>query len=390
MVFCSLVIFPIDYLYAEEPNKNTTAQKNLASYRSKVNRLQQGIVEQEQKITEDQGKEQNILAELEKLDKALAAQQNRLDHLEVQIVKQQLLINNEEEELASIRKKRSGVQQHLQKRITAYYTMGEIGLLNVTFSSKTLPELLSFHDAFNSLIKYDKEVILQYKKTLERQERAKNALELEESLLEEFRSQAQLERKALVATKVKKHNLLTHVRTQSKLREQAISELQDASKKLVNSIILIKNRNQILEKGFITNKGSLPPPVDGTLITLFQQQKTNKLGVVKKSSGIELQAPDGTEIIAVGDGEVIFCGYLRGYGNTVIIHHGAQHYTVTSRMEKIIAKKGQSVKREDVIGVVGDTATLFDEGLYFEIRHGRKSLDPLLWLNPNRLSSLHE
>ncbi len=39
---------------------------------------------------------------------------------------------------------------------------------------------------------------------------------------------------------------------------------------------------------------------------------------------------------------------------------------------------------------MGETATLFDEGLYFEIRHGRDSLDPLLWLAPNRLSKLYE
>ena len=111
---------------------------------------------------------------------------------------------------------------------------------------------------------------------------------------------------------------------------------------------------------------------------------------MKQCLGIELKAPDGTKIIAVSEGEVIFSGYLRGYGNTIIIHHGYQYYTVTSRIEKLMVNKGDKVQAETLIGVVGDTATLFAEGLYFEIRHGRNSLDPLLWLNPNRLSSLHE
>ncbi len=48
------------------------------------------------------------------------------------------------------------------------------------------------------------------------------------------------------------------------------------------------------------------------------------------------------------------------------------------------------MKTNDVIGIMGDTAMLFNEGLYFEIRHGKQSLDPLLWLNPNRLSTVHE
>jgi septal ring factor EnvC (AmiA/AmiB activator) len=126
------------------------------------------------------------------------------------------------------------------------------------------------------------------------------------------------------------------------------------------------------------------------LVTLFQQEKVNKLGISKKSLGIELQAADGTNIVAVGDGEVIFSGYLRGYGNTVIIHHGFQYYTVTSRIEKLLVNQGQKVKREDAIGIMGSTATLFDDGIYFEIRHGNQSLDPLAWLNPNRLRASTE
>ena len=88
----------------------------------------------------------------------------------------------------------------------------------------------------------------------------------------------------------------------------------------------------------------------------------------------------------MSDGEVTFSGYLRGFGNTVIIHHGFEYYTVTSRIEKILVKKGQKVKQGQSIGVMGDTATLFDEGLYFEIRHGSESEDPLLWLNPDKLT----
>jgi septal ring factor EnvC (AmiA/AmiB activator) len=118
--------------------------------------------------------------------------------------------------------------------------------------------------------------------------------------------------------------------------------------------------------------------------------KTNKLGVTRKCQGIELQAPDNTKIVAVNAGEVAYAGYLRGYGNTVIIDHGFNYFTITSRIEKILVNKGQKVKAEEPIGMAGSTATLFDEGLYFEIRYNHQSLDPLLWLNPNRLSTQHE
>jgi len=364
--------------------------KELNSFRIKIRRLQQGILNKEEQISETEAKEQNILSELETLDKKIVVQKEKLSELERKMRNQQESINKEEAALKKVREEKGIVEEHLQKRIAAYYTMGDIGLLNVTFSTQTLPELLTFHDAFDVLIKYDQDVIKVYRETIKEIERVKVALDLEKAILQEFINQEISEKQILENTKAEKHILLTQVRTQTKLHKQAVEEMQQASEDLTNSIVAIKTRNQVEDQSFLADKGNLRPPMDGVLVTLFQQEKVNKLGISKKSLGIELQAADGTNIVAVGDGEVIFSGYLRGYGNTVIIHHGFQYYTVTSRIEKLLVNQGQKVKREDAIGIMGSTATLFDDGIYFEIRHGNQSLDPLAWLNPNRLRASTE
>jgi septal ring factor EnvC (AmiA/AmiB activator) len=377
-------------LFGQEQKVTNTIEKDLSKFRGNINRLQQGIFQQETKITETQFAERNILAELEVLDTKVVTQHEKLEALEIKMRDQQAMIDGKENALRKIRSDKLIVENHLQKRITAYYTMGDIGLLNVTFSTKTLPELLTFHDAFDVLLKYDQDVIKEYKDTIDELVRVAAALDLEKSVLEDFFNQIVQEKELLKKTKSNKESLLVHVRTQEKLHKQAIVEMQQASELLAESIVSMKNKSQIYEQNFLADKGSLPPPVDGILTTLFQQNKINKLGISRNSEGIELQATDGTKIISVSNGDVIFSGYLRGYGNTVIIHHGFQYYTVTSRIEKILVEKGQKVKQEESIGIMGDTATLFDEGLYFEVRHGRESLNPLLWLNPNRLSNLHE
>ncbi len=364
-------------------------EKDVTSFRIKIRRLQQSIAFQEDQIAESEEKERNILEEMEIIDGKLVKQQEKLEDLEAKMQNQQALIDKEEDTLQKIRDKKVTVEEHLKKRISAYYTMGDIGLLNVTFSTRTLPELLTFHDAFDALIKYDQEVIENYLQTIQEIERTKNTLDLEKAVLEEFIKQVVEENEILEQTRSEKQLLLTNIRTKAQLHKQAIDEMQQASEKLSQSIVSLKSKLQVPEQGFVANKGSLPPPVDGVIITLFDQEKVNKLGITRKSQGIELKAPDGTRVIAVAEGEVIFSDYLRGYGNTVIIHHGLQYYTVTSRIEKLLVKQGQHVKEESLIGIMGDTAVLFDEGLYFEIRHGRESLDPLIWLNPNRLSAQH-
>ncbi len=367
----------------------TSTEKELSDYRNKIYRLQQGIIQQKDKFTDTETTKRNILSELEVLDKNLAAQQEKLQTLENKMSQQQALIDKEQNELNKIRLKKIAVEEHLQKRVAAYYTMGHIGLMNVTFSTKTLPELLTFHDNFDVLIKYDQDIIKSYQKTIEKLVKVTTALDLEKSVLEDFIEQTAQGKESLQRTKEQKSELLTHVRTEASLHQQAIIEMQQASEQLAESIVSIKNKDLPDEEGFLAAKGTLPPPVDGTLITRFNQEKINKLGISRNCAGIELQAPNGSKIISVSDGQVIFAGYLRGYGNTVIIHHGFQYYTVTSRIEKILVQIGQQVQKEDTIGLMGDTATLFDEGLYFEIRHGRESLDPLVWLDQKRLSNLH-
>jgi len=367
-----------------------STNQEIKNFRTKLHRIQKGIDSQEDDIRKSSNQERSVLLELEILDKKLAERQAKLDEFENQIVQQQTLIEQKNSRLNEIYSKKKRASNHLGKRIKAYYTMGHIGLLNVTFSTKALPELLQFHDAFDEMIKYDQAIIATYRKTIDDIERTKSVLTLEEGVLQDFMEQVVIEKKEIIRTTDKKKELLTHIRTQTKLNKQAISEMQEVSEALSNALVTLKNKTNAQEYRFSDNKGSLPPPVDGVIVTLFEQENTNKLGISRKSPGITLSAADGTEIKAIAEGDVLFSGYLRGYGNTVIIHHGYQYYSVTSRIEKLLVHQGENVKSGSVLGIMGNAATLFEGGLYLEIRHGKQPLDPLLWLNPNQLSTSHE
>jgi len=381
-MFCIFFLLTAPSSYCLENNTH----KEITDFRIKLRRIQKGINTQENDILTTENEARNLLLEIEILDKKLADRQAKVQKFEKQIVHQHTLIKDKTSKLNEIRSKKRIAAEHLKKRIKAYYTLGNMGLLNVAFSTKGFPDLLQFHDAFNEMIKYDQHITQMYRKTIDSLERAKTALKLEESVLEDFMEQVIKEKKEIITTTNEKTNLLLHIKTQTKLHKQAIVEMQQVSDALSNALVALKNKTNIQEFKFSDNKGSLPPPVDGVIVTLFQQKSTNKLGISRKSSGITLEAVDGTKIKAVSEGSVIFSGYLRGYGNTIIIHHGYQYYSVTSRIEKLLVHQGDTVKAESIIGIMGDAATLFDRGLYFEIRHGKQPLDPILWLNPNRLS----
>jgi septal ring factor EnvC (AmiA/AmiB activator) len=387
LVLFLCLVFSTNVFCANEKNVITKdgIQRDIEKNRIQIRRLQKGIREQQDQTEETVKIEKNILQELENIDVRLQKQQQKVSELENQVLEQQILINVKQTEISSLQKDRERVLSHLKKRISAYYKMGKVGFLNVTFSTKSLPELLKFHDAYQTLIAYDQDVIVLYRNKIDELERARNAYTLEKELLQGFITTTRNENRETDLIRAEKEQLLSHVRTQKHLHKQAIQEMEQASEDLSATLISLKHKEQNLEKTFASRKGKLPSPLAGKVITYFNQEKANKLGILRKSTGIAIKAPDGTKVKAVADGSVIFSGYLRGYGNTVIIHHGFQYYSVTSRLEKIQSREGDSVKKGDGIGYLSDTATLIDDGLYFEIRHGKQSQDPLQWLDASNL-----
>lgn len=361
------------------------AKEDIQSVRINIQRLQEGLQSQREQFLEAADTEKNLLQELEELDLRLGQQLAKLSELEKKRNLQKELIGEREKELERIRAEKHTVQQHLLKRINAYYKMGNIGLLNVIFSAQTLPELLRFHDSFQSLIEYDQNLIVTYRSNISSLERITRSLVLENNLLSDFIAEVVAEKVSVDETKQEKEQLLHRIRTQSKLHQQTIRELEQAEKDLTASLLARKEEEQHKEQGFLLGKGKHPPPLQGTVIAGFRQQTTNSLGISRTSDGIAIEAPNGTPVKAIFPGSVIHAGYLRGYGNTIIVHHGFQYYSIYARLEKVLAAEGDTVKTGSVVGETGETATLIDKGVYFEIRHRSESLDPLQWVATDKL-----
>ncbi len=94
--------------------------------------------------------------------------------------------------------------------------------------------------------------------------------------------------------------------------------------------------------------------------------------------GVEITAVAGTPVRAVFPGRVAFADRYGAYGQIVIVDHGDHYYTVSANLGRIDVRVGQELTPGETVGVVGD------EGrgalLYFEVRRGSNTLDPVPWL----------
>ena len=114
-------------------------------------------------------------------------------------------------------------------------------------------------------------------------------------------------------------------------------------------------------------------PVRGRVITAFGA-KTNG----QQNDGINLSVPEGTSIRAAEDGVVAYAGNeLKGYGNLVLVRHGSGFVTAYAHASEITVKRGDQVRRGQVIGRSGQTGNVSSPQLHFEIRKGSTPVDPM-------------
>jgi murein DD-endopeptidase MepM/ murein hydrolase activator NlpD len=97
-------------------------------------------------------------------------------------------------------------------------------------------------------------------------------------------------------------------------------------------------------------------------------------------TGMDIRAPRGTPVRAAGPGEVLFAGWLRGYGQVIIIDHGNNLSSVYAHLSSMSVREGAAVKKGQTIGAVGSTGTATGAHLHFEVRVGGDARDPMRYL----------
>jgi septal ring factor EnvC (AmiA/AmiB activator) len=124
-------------------------------------------------------------------------------------------------------------------------------------------------------------------------------------------------------------------------------------------------------------KGRLALPVRGELVNRFGSPRPDGGPAWK---GVFIIARAGDEVRAVAGGRVVFAEWLRGFGNLLILDHGGAYMSLYGNNETLYGRVGDEVQAGVAIATVGNTGGNAESGLYFELRHQGRPLDPLSWI----------
>tara|TARA_B100000795_G_scaffold79079_1_gene56651 strand:- start:165 stop:1010 length:846 start_codon:yes stop_codon:yes gene_type:complete len=175
--------------------------------------------------------------------------------------------------------------------------------------------------------------------------------------------------------------------------DQISKQLYIQSKSYDEIIELAKNKADMLAAlpaiQPVSNK-NLSRMASGYGYRIHPIYKTRKL-----HAGMDFSAKTGTPIYATGDGKIYKVRKSRrGYGNHVIIDHGYGYKTLYAHMKKYVVRRGQKVKRGEVIGYVGSTGTSVAPHLHYEVHKDGRKINPVNFyyndLNPEEYEKMLE
>jgi septal ring factor EnvC (AmiA/AmiB activator) len=365
---------------ARSEEGKSASRQDVIKKEKRLEDVKKKIKEEKKGVKETSGREVSILGEIEKIDKDLA--RKRAEHKRITArlegIRRDIIGLNSEISEAGLEKGR--IRDRLKARLRAIYRIrnGEVGGMLADFASA---EDLGMKYRYLAIVMdSDSDLITNYEKNLSSLGAKRLKLISFQKAMEESERDAKRGKAEIEAARKTRTAMLDDVRREKDKRLMLVHELEQSAEALKD---LLKSMKRGIEDqgatGFASMKGRLKMPVDGRVVSGYGSVRHPVFKTVTFNNGIVIDSPAGTPVKSVYSGVIAYTGWLKGYGQTVIIDHGGGFYTLFSYLSDALKSNGERVDEGDSIGLVGDTGITSSPGLYFEIREKGVPRDPSEW-----------
>jgi murein DD-endopeptidase MepM/ murein hydrolase activator NlpD len=373
----------IDAQIAAEERRRKELDRKLESYRSTIRQM---------KV-----KENDLLVRIDRSQQATEKARQEMTILEYQISKLQKNITLLNEEMNQTKNRIQELVFALKRRMIGISKYGTSEELLLIFSAENTHQVLDSVYLLEKLAAHDQFLLEQLHSKKQEIELSQKTLESHRDRLLRQSQSLDRERKQYNSTIKQTNTFLNDIRRQKALAERAAKEMEEAQKAVGQTILTLmrqrKERDAAAKKAggkgstdylagrIARGRGSMFDwPLRGPISSPFGSRIHPVFKTKSFHSGLDIAAPRGTPVKAAAPGEVLFEGWMRGYGQVVIIDHGRDYSTVYAHMSSTRVKEGTVVNAGTVIGAVGNTGTTTGSHLHFEVRIGSTAKSPLDYL----------
>ena len=371
----------------EEDASRSRSQEDYHRIQQQVGRITRNIAERRMELESFSQREASVITLLDQIDQTLNLSRKQAETLKrnIGILKQKIDETLSASEDLSIRIKTG--EDHAGKRVAALFRLDGVGRSNFLMSAESLQDWAWRKHSLQRILTADERLLVQLSRDKQKlqalYEKQKIQYADKQGLEKNYADQIQ----SIETEKRKRVKLLAEIRVKKALEISTIAALKQAADQL-NATVEALNREDaasvlpstLLGGDFISSKGLLQLPVKGKIISFFGKNVIGHLNTETFRTGINIQSERGEPVQSVYSGRILFSEWYKGYGNLMIIDHGDHYYSVYAHLEERLKFKGEKVETGATIGIAGDTGSITGAGLYFEVRHRGKPLDPLEWI----------
>lgn len=324
--------------------------------------------------------ERSLLLAIGELDQTLTALDEERETAEARVRALKAALSELEAEVVLDEGRLLEVEGRLKKRLRALYVLGEGAGVRALLGAQSFEDLALRRRLLAELAENDARLVKEHARVKaevvkKRKELAATVASAEATGLA-LKEQAELVR----ATRKERAAALARIDQEKELFVRAVKEIVEQQRELSALIRRVSTPRKSRRRGRGVLREGLSWPVQGTLVRRFGTVREAGTGARLVSNGLHLRVAPGTPVQAAADGRVVFTGWMRGFGQLVILDHGAGHHTLSAHLSRALVSRGERVRRGQTIGLSGDTESLNGPKLYFELREEGLPKDPAPYL----------
>jgi len=356
-----------------KPSKEQ-AQKQLVALKQKIKKTRRSLVANKKRYN-------LAVNQLQQIEKNVALASSELRHVKIELA-------NSASKLERLQKKQKKLdilkikqQQVLGNQFRSAYGSGDEEYLKLILNQEDPQELSRMLGYFSYLNKARTHQIKLLTETLIQIKNTSSDIEFENKNLKVLLKQHKKKISQLAKLQKKQKRITSRWQLRVKSTHKKLDNFKANEKELQTIIDTVRKAIEVFMsgeslQGLSRLKKKLKWPVYGKIIKKFGRRRNNSS---LRWHGVFIQSKQGRAVHAIRSGRVVFSDWLRGYGLLLILDHGKKYLTLYGHNQALLKHTGDWVEPGEVISLVGNTGGQEKMGLYFEMRHNNKPVNPAIW-----------
>lgn len=351
-----------------------TPAKQKSQQLKQVNRQ---LAKVKRKLRQAQTRRQHLHKKMRRSALAINSLSSELTHIRQQLRQQANKIVQLEHEQQQLQQRLHQQEAHIGKQIRLAYQLGRAPWLQLLLSQQDLPAMQRQLQYFRYVSRAHQKAITEIRNTLMALDTTAHALQHQRSLQQRLLKTKAQRRQTYVRANQYQEQIIKALNQTILSKKQRLANLE-ANKRNLRKVLaqLRASKRHTAARQFKRQRQRLIWPVKGQHLHHFGDH-------IEKTSltynGEFIAAPAKRDVVAIHAGNVVFANWLKGFGLLLILDHGDGYMSLYAHNHSLFRKVGDTVQAGQLIARVGQTGDSLHSGVYFELRHRGKPLDPRQW-----------